>query len=311
MTLKAYHALTPRYILQLAAPHTWAASICPALFGIVFSWYRGWALSPLKAIALFLTCVLMQSAVNTLNDAVDFLKGTDSKEDHVEVSDAAIVYGNLDPKQVLCLGIAFLAAAAVLGLAASRGSGPLPLVIGIVGGLVVAGYSLGPLPIAYLPLGELISGFVMGGLIPLGIAAVATGAFHPEVLLYSLPFIVGIALIMMSNNGCDIEKDIRAGRQTMAVRLQRENTARLYHVLIMIWFALIIALSALFLPGGIVGIALLVFLSGNAFRYLTRSTLRPEGRIRQMKTIVSANLTANGAYIASVAAALLWTRLRG
>ena len=309
--MKAYHALTPRYILQLAAPHTWAASICPALFGIIFSWYRGWALSPLKAIALFLTCVLMQSAVNTLNDAMAYLKGTDSKADHVEESDAAILYGNLDPKQVLLMGIGFLAAAAVLGLAASRGSGPLPLVIGIVGGLVVAGYSLGPLPISYLPLGELVSGFVMGGLIPLGITAVASHSFQPEVLLYSLPFIVGIALIMMSNNGCDIEKDIRAGRQTMAVRLQRENTARLYHVLIAIWFALIIGLSALFLPGGILGIVLLVILSGGAFRTLTKSTLRPEERIRQMKAIASANLTANGAYIASVTAALLWNRLHG
>ena len=309
--MKAYRAVTPRYALQLAAPHTWAASVCPALFGILYSILHGWTLSPLRFAALFLTCVLMQSAVNTLNDYMDFVKGTDSKDDHVEESDAAILYGNLDPKQVRTLGMAYLGAGALLGLLACRGSGPLPILIGVVGGLVVTAYSAGPLPISYLPIGEALSGFVMGGLIPLGITAAASRAIHPEVLFYSLPFIVGIALIMLSNNGCDIEKDMRAGRMTIAVRLQREKTTTLYHVLVILWFLLILGMSAKFLPAGVVGILCLFLVAWKPFLALVQSTLIPEGRIRQMKTIVSANLRGNGAYLMAIASALIWARLHG
>ena len=309
--MRAYGKLTPKYCLQLANPQSWTASVLPAVFGILYSILRGWELSPLRFAALFMTCVLMQSAVNTFNDYADFVKGTDSKSDHVEVNDAAILYGNLNPKHVLLLGTAYFVIGAALGLAACRGRGVLPVAIGVIGGLVVAAYSAGPLPVSYLPVGEAVSGFVMGGLIPLAITAAASRAFHPEVLVYSLPFILGIALIMLSNNGSDIEKDARAGRRTFAVRMQRERTARIFHGLTLLWFLAILAVSVLFLPGAVVGIVLLFIGSWNSFRYLRTTKLLPENRIRQMKTIASANLTANGAYIVSAASALVWSRLHG
>ena len=65
---------------------------------------------------LIVACVLLQSAVNTLNDYFDFIKGTDSASDHVEVNDAVLIYGNIAPRSALILGIGYLAAGAVLGL---------------------------------------------------------------------------------------------------------------------------------------------------------------------------------------------------
>ena len=309
--MERYAPLTPKFAWQMAAPHTWVASAIPALFGILYSILRGWILVPWKFAALFATCVLMQSAVNVLNDYMDFVKGTDSKSDHVEESDAVLVYHKLNPKHVLALGIVYLAAGALLGLLACRGSGPLPVGIGILGGLVVTAYSAGPLPIAYLPFGELVSGSVMGGLIPLGITAAASGTLYPEVLIYSLPLILGIALIMMTNNGCDIEKDERAGRQTLAVRLRRPRTVRIYHILLMIWLVLIVILSVRFLPGGAVGIVCLLLFARVPFGYLLRSQLAPKHRIRQMGSIVSANLKGNGAYLITIAAALAWSLVHG
>lgn len=90
----------------------------------------------------------------------------------------------------------------------------IPVVIGLIGGVVILLYSGGPIPVSYLPIGEIVSGVVMGGLIPLGIAGCADGKIHWQILFYSLPMILGIALIMMSNNGSDIEKDRKAGRRT-------------------------------------------------------------------------------------------------
>ena len=303
--MEAYGRMTVKHAINLAAPHTWAASVCPAIFGIVYCALMGPALSPLRSAGLFLTCVLMQSAVNTLNDYVDYVRGTDSIDDNVEEHDSVLVYGRLNPKSVRNLGCAYLFAAAVLGLVSAYGAGINPVIIGVLGGATVTLYSAGPMPISYLPAGELVSGVAMGGLIPLGITSVADGEVHPEVLLYSIPLILGIALIMMSNNGCDIEKDIRAGRKTLPVRIGRSKTTALFHTLVGIWLICVILMPVLFGIGGLAGCVVLVIAGRKCFPYLRGCTLDPSTRITQMKTIVRANLVAGGAYIVSFTAIIL------
>lgn len=215
--------LTAKLALQLAAPHTWIASIGPVLFGILFCKLERYPLSFLKSILLIFTCIFMQSSVNTFNDYIDYIRGNDSEKDYVEESDAVLIYNSINPKQVLILGIIYLILGAVLGITACIQSGFLPLGIGCIGGIVILLYSGGPFPISYLPIGEIISGFVMGVLIPLGVVAVSDGKFHNEILLYALPLMIGIALIMMTNNGCDIEKDLQAKRYTLPVLLGRKK----------------------------------------------------------------------------------------
>ena len=305
-----YRPLTAKQALQLAAPHTWAASVCPSLFGICYSRLMGFPLGPFRAAAVLAACVFLQSAVNTLNDYVDFVKGTDSASDNVEVTDAVLVYGGIDPKSARNLGFLYLFAGLLSGLAASAGAGPVPLLIGAVGGATVLLYSGGPLPVSSLPLGEVVSGFVMGGLIPLGTAACADGKLHPEILFYSLPLIIGIGLIMMSNNGCDIEKDLRAGRRTLPMILGRERTLKLYRFLTVFWILLLLVLPVLLTGrrGFLCGVLLLLF-AGKKFRNILMLRLRPEQRVLQMKGIVAANIFGNGALIVTLMAAVLMEAL--
>ena len=79
----SYSPLTPSLAFQLAAPHTWVAAIMPVLFSIEYSaiTYSG-KVSILLALILLAICILMQSAVNVLNDYFDFKKGAD-KEDRL------------------------------------------------------------------------------------------------------------------------------------------------------------------------------------------------------------------------------------
>ena len=305
-----YRPLTAKQALQLAAPHTWAASVCPSLFGICYSRLMGFPLGPFRAAAVLAACVFLQSAVNTLNDYVDFVKGTDSASDNVEVTDAVLVYGGIDPKSARNLGFFYLFAGLLSGLAASAGAGPVPLLIGAVGGATVLLYSGGPLPVSSLPLGEVVSGFVMGGLIPLGTAACADGKLHPEILFYSLPLIIGIGLIMMSNNGCDIEKDLRAGRKTLPMILGRERTLKLYRFLTVFWILLLLVLPVLLTGrrGFLCGVLLLLF-ARERFRNILALQLRPEQRVLQMKGIVAANIFGNGALIVTLLAAVLMEAL--
>ena len=292
--------LTAKSALQLAAPHTWIASIGPVLFGILFCKLEKYPLSFWKSIILVLTCIFMQSSVNTFNDYVDYIKGNDSEKDNVEESDAVLIYNPINPKHVLILAVIYLILGAVLGIIACRDSGFLPLGIGCIGGAVILLYSGGPLPISYLPIGEIVSGFVMGILIPLGVASVSDGRFHSEIFLYAFPLMIGIALIMMTNNGCDIEKDTLANRHTLAVILGRRNTKNLYHVLIVIWL-LIISFLSVYLLGNVGFITpVLIVLGYRCFKSLMQSELLASKRIEQMKNIVKANIIVNIAYFIAI-----------
>ncbi len=298
--------------LQLASPGSWIASLAPALFALLFCALRGYPVGLIRGLLLLLACVLLQSAVNTFNEYFDFVKGTDSVDDCLERSDATLVYGDADPKNAFLLGFVYLAAGAVFGLLACLGRGLLPLLIGAIGMLVVWSYSGGPKPLSYLPLGELVSGLTMGGAIPLGIAACADGALHPEILFFSLPLILGIALIMMSNNGCDIEKDRRAGRRTLPLLLGRDRSLRLYRTLCGIWIGML-CLFPIWLTG-FVGLLspLLLFLLGKAvISRLFSLRLLPGERIQQMKSVVGVNILGAFAMIAALAAKLILVALHG
>ena len=298
--------------LQLATPGSWIASLAPALFALLFCALRGYPVGFGRGLLLLLACVLLQSAVNTFNEYFDFVKGTDSVDDCLKRSDATLVYGDADPKKAFALAFGYLAAGAVFGLLACLGRGLLPLLIGAVGALVVWSYSGGSTPLSYLPLGEVVSGLAMGGFIPLGIAACADGRLHPEVLLTSLPLILGIALIMMSNNGCDIEKDRRAGRRTLPLLLGRERSLRLYRLLCGLWIALLL-LFPIRLTGlvGLLSPLLLILLGRGGIRGLFTLRLLPEKRIEQMQSVVLVNIAGALALIVPLALKLLPVALHG
>lgn len=301
--------LTVRMAVGLAAPHTFAASVCPALFGLLYCVYRRFPVRIHEAVMLLMACVLMQASVNTLNDYMDFVSGADTEEDHVEKSDSILVYSDLAPHRALALGCGFLAVALLIGSYFVFRRGPAPLIIGVIGAVVVVLYSAGPLPFSHLPVGELVSGITMGALIPLGITAAVTGQIHLEVLPYCIPFVLGIGLIMMTNNTCDIEKDLKAGRRTLPDTIGRQRAVLLYRTLVLIWMASIFLFALTLHPlAGICAAIMLIPGYMFAFRYLMHSPVIPQTRIAQMKGILKANLT--GAAICLVilaAAATVWS----
>ncbi len=115
-----------------------------------------------------------------------------------------------------------LGLAGVLGLILIIGTGLTLLWIGILGAAVVFLYSGGPLPISYTPLSEGVSGFVMGGLITYATYFALTLDANLWLFYYAAPPILTIALIMLTNNTCDISRDIDAKRYTLPVLLGKK-----------------------------------------------------------------------------------------
>ena len=321
-----YQPFTLNLIWQEIAPHTWPAAIIPVLTafalasitGFASNWYfmPEIANTPIITLtivwALLLICVLMQSSVNVFNDYYDYVKGVDTIENSSDdVTDAVLVYNNINPKDVLKLAVGMLIAAFVIGVYIIIVAGWIPLAIGIVGAIIVALYSAGKTPISYYPIGEAVSGIVMGGLITLACYYVLTGSLNFMVLLYSIPCIIGIGLIMLTNNTCDIVKDAEAHRKTLPVLIGHDKARNLYHMLLLVWICAIVVMSIVALILGnqnvVVAIAAVVMVIPfmllivyPQLRALWRNPLNANMRDIAMPQILSVNITLGLFYIATL-----------
>ena len=288
---------------QLAAPHTWPAAIMPALIAAASAGVIAGKLSVTMTIALLLISILMQSSVNTFNDYFDYVKGADSMDDNVEPSDAVLVYRNINPKSALGLAIGFLAVAFAIGVYPIIVAGFFPLIVAAVAAIIVVLYSGGKTPISYLPIGEAVSGVVMGGLIPLACNYVLLKAFDPLIIVWALPTVIAVGLIMFTNNTCDIDKDIVAGRRTLSVLLGRKRSRILYLVLLLVMVALIIVILALWFTPGVIIIPFMLFAAYAPLRNLALNPLNAQARIGAMGLICNLNIILGAFYACGICAA--------
>lgn len=296
---KAFAPLTIPLALNLAAPQTWPAAVLPCLVSAALA-TTVTAVHFSIVLVLLAICILMQASVNTFNDYYDYVKGSDSAEDNLEVDDAVLVYNPVNPSHVKALAIGFLVAAFLLGSYIIWVFGWIPLVIGIIGAFFVVVYSAGKTPLSYLPVGEFVSGIVMGGLIPLACYYVLVGRLEPLMALWALPTIIGVGLIMMTNNTCDIDKDIVAGRKTLPVKLGRDRARKAYHGAALVWLASIIVIVIAFFSGGILVLPFMVLSVYPQMKALFSNPLAPQSRIAAMGQIASVNITLGAFYAAAV-----------
>ena len=292
--------LTPLLMVQLAAPHTWPASVTPVLLAAALAVGTTGKLSVITVCVLLAISVLMQSAVNTINDYFDYVKGTDTEENQDDPTDAVLVYNDVDPKEARNLAIAFLAGAFILGLYNIFRAGWVPLVIAIVGAFIVFLYSGGRTPISYLPIGELVSGITMGGLITLASYQALTLVLDWSVLLFAVPVILSIGLIMFTNNTCDIEKDIEAQRKTLSVVLGRERSVALYHGIMIVAVLFTVILVGVYFPRGLLICLFMALACIGQFKALLGNPLISSSRGPAMGQVTTFTVLLCAFYVAAI-----------
>lgn len=291
-----YRSFKPRHALQLAAPHTWAAAVVPVLFSCALAHHVTGLLDVPMAFVLLVICVLMQSSVNTFNDYFDFIKGTDTEADALEADDSTLVNDGIDPRNALILAIALLASSFLLGIFVIWQCGYVPLVIALIGAVAVVLYSGGRSPLSSMPIGELVSGFVMGGLIPLACCYCLMGQLDFLVLVFAIPLIIGIGLIMMTNNTCDIEKDVEADRRTLPVLLGRARARTAYRGAVVVWVVTICAICMAWFPDGVIWLPFMVLCCIPLCKGAWKNPLTQQSRIAAMAAIISLNVALGAFY---------------
>jgi 1,4-dihydroxy-2-naphthoate octaprenyltransferase len=218
-----------RIWLMAARVRTLPAAIAPVLVGTALAGYEH-VFHPLRFAAALIGAMFIQIGTNLSNDYSDARRGADSED---RLGPVRVTAGGLvPPRQVLIatyltFGVAVLAGAYLIVVA-----GWQLLLVGAASILAGVLYTGGPRPYGYEGLGEL---FVF---LFFGIVAVAGSFFvqveHVNWEAFALAVPVGLIAsgILVVNNVRDIDTDRRAGKRTLAVRMGRARTRRLFAVII-------------------------------------------------------------------------------
>ncbi|MBI4674693.1 MAG: 1,4-dihydroxy-2-naphthoate polyprenyltransferase [Chloroflexi bacterium] len=259
--------------LNAARPRTLPASLAPVLVGLGVAWHDG-QFQWLPALATILTALLLQIAANLANDVFDFHKGADT---HTRLGPPrATQMGWLTPRQMLMgLGVV-LALAGLLGLYLVYVGGIPILVIGILAMFFAVAYTAGPLPLAYLGLGDLFAFLFFGPIAVGGTYYLQTGSVNVLAVGSGVPIGFLVTNILVVNNLRDIETDRAAGKKTLAARFGA-RFARVEFVTLLCGAYLMPVILILLGQAGI-GL-LLTWLSIPLAMRVTRIVWREQGRV--------------------------------
>ena len=240
---------------QLTRPHTLTASFVPVFLGtmIALSYTQ---IDWLLFFAMLMASLLIQAATNMFNEYYDFTRGLDN-EKSVGIG-GAIVRNGVAPKTVLQLAFSLYGIAALLGIYICIETSWLLAVVGAISMAIGYFYTGGPYPIAYTPFGEVFSGLFMGMLIVLIAFYIQTEQITQLAIILSIPSMLLVAAIMLSNNIRDLVGDKESGRRTMAILIGRKDAISILLALFIISYVWIIVLVLL---GTITFWSLLVLLS--------------------------------------------------
>jgi len=215
--------MTIKQITALLAPGTWPASIIPVVIGTLYSVYNVGYFRIDLFFALLLSAVGLQCFCNVTNDYFDFIDGTDTEETIYDQKGSVLVTDDIPLSQIkkLVAVIIIITSFPAFYLILQRGI--VVIIISITGFLVALFYSAGPLPISKTFLGEFFSGFTMGGLITWLAYYIQSRSLNMNIVSISIPVILYIGSILLTNGLCDIEKD-RNNRVTLPILIGRSRS---------------------------------------------------------------------------------------
>ena len=222
----------PPTLLKALRPFSLVVALVSSGLGVQLAWQGGYH-DPLRALLVVVAALLLQAGVNLINDRADLARTQDSS---IKQSIRHNSYW----------GWGCFALCSLIGLWLVGQSGWTLMALCLVGLLGALGYTVEPLNYKRRGLGVPLVFWLMGVLLVLGswhaMGAPLVSSRAVAVMLLSLPISCLVALLLLSNELRDWERDRAAAVATLTVRLGYSNAARFYLLLLMLAY-----LSALLL----------------------------------------------------------------
>jgi 1,4-dihydroxy-2-naphthoate octaprenyltransferase len=200
-------------------------------------------------IAATLAVVLIQHAINVLNDVSDWRLGAD-----VEKHTSWARYHRLNLRRAAVHGYASLLGGGLLGLAVLVQAQRL-WILAFATPLVLLGYlyNSGPRPLSYTHLGEWVTGLCYGPGVFGCLWLLATGGTGGAALPGSVAFFALAVALLLSHQPPQIETDRQAGKLSFAVRFGAHRTRQAARLLYLLY---LLAFGAALWQAGLSGIVL-------------------------------------------------------
>jgi 1,4-dihydroxy-2-naphthoate octaprenyltransferase len=194
-----------------------------------------------KALLALVVSLAMQVGVNYANDYSDGVRGTDDDR----VGPLRLVGSKVAaPRQVKAAAFASFGVGGAAGLVLAATSSWWLVLVGVAAVAAAWGYTGGSNPYGYRALGEL-SVFVFFGLVAvMGTAYAQTEELSGLAVTASIPVGLLACALLVVNNLRDAPKDALVGKRTLAVVLGDRRTRLLYAGLLLVPFAVAVALVA-------------------------------------------------------------------
>jgi 1,4-dihydroxy-2-naphthoate octaprenyltransferase len=218
-----------RIWLMAARPKTLPVGLAPVLVGTALAGTAD-VFHPLRFVAALLGALFIQVGANLSNDYSDARRGADTED---RLGPVRVTAGGLvPPRQVLIAVYVTFALAVLTGVYLIVVAGWELLLVGAAS--IVAGvlYTGGPRPYGYEGLGELFVFLFFGIVAVAGSFFVQTEELVWEAFALAVPVGLLASAVLVVNNVRDLETDRRAGKRTLAVRLGRERTRKLYAAMV-------------------------------------------------------------------------------
>jgi len=220
---RLFHATRPKFF---------PASVLPVLAGSAWGLHVAGQFDFVVFFLALLATVCVHAGANVLNDVGDDAGGTDRQNEHriypYTGGSRFIQLGIMSASSMARWGVSLLAIAAIAGLLLLLLKGEMILWFGVAGVLLAVLYSLGPIRLSSLGLGETAVGIAFGVIPVTGAAWLQSAVIDANVIVFSLPISAWVAAILLINEVPDIEADGATGKKTLPVRLGLKGTAVLY-----------------------------------------------------------------------------------
>lgn len=237
-----------------ARVRTLSLSVAPVALGSAGAYVaRGFDLT--IALLCLGVAVFLQIGVNFANDYSDGIRGTD----RYRVGPSRLTgSGQVAPKRVLGVALAFFALGALCGLAIVVLSGQWWLLaVGALALLAAWFYTGGRHPYGYAGLGELVSALFFGPVATAGTTFVQLGTVTIESWLAGAAMGLFTAAVMLVNNVRDRAQDAQAGKRTLAVRMGDRAARILFSVLVLAPYGVLVFFAVFYIWAPLVFLTLM------------------------------------------------------
>ncbi len=227
------------WLRELRAPF-FTAVVLPVFLGAIIAWQEFNVFNPVFFILSLLAAIFVNAGTNLANDYFDYKSGCDLAEFNFvspfSGGSGLLPSGLLNPRQVYYASLLFFTFATIIGIILAIATGPVILILGVIGALSGYFYTT---QLAPRGVGEIVVGINCGPLVTLGsfYAQAETITFAP--LIASIPLGMLILGVLWINEIPDCASDTKAGKTTLVTRIGTRKAAEVYRVLMLLTYVVI------------------------------------------------------------------------